>query len=245
MTAAIIGGGGGWTRLRSVGRGASSPVVSLAANDASALRGTTRCQVGRRGSREAAAPARVERHVHVRVVLATRRRRRRARAVPGGSLADVVARNGSTVRAYMADALRGLDYLHGKLVVHGDVKGSNVVIDGDGRSKLATLDGEGGDARCFEAAGARWHVGVQRHPRWRAARSKHYLSPKTQISSDMKQPINAWGQRWRWRRRLVFGARGGGGWSSGTEEATASLRARELEHAREREIKDRRRVSKR
>uniref|UniRef100_A0A0E0M576 Protein kinase domain-containing protein n=1 Tax=Oryza punctata TaxID=4537 RepID=A0A0E0M576_ORYPU len=110
------------------------------------LRLALRCDVSRRCSRhgEAAAQARVE--CHVRAVLAARAqvtrvhrrgRRRRAPAVPqvraGGSLADVVARNGglldeSAARAYAADVLRGLDFLHGKLVVHGDVKGSNVVV---------------------------------------------------------------------------------------------------------------------
>jgi serine/threonine protein kinase len=61
---------------------------------------------------------------------------------PGGSLADEVARNGGrleehAVRAYTADILRGLAYVHGKSLVHGDIKSRNIVIGADGRAKLA------------------------------------------------------------------------------------------------------------
>ncbi|KAM0885919.1 hypothetical protein ACQ4PT_029990 [Festuca glaucescens] len=74
---------------------------------------------------------------------------------PGGSLADKVAKSGGldepTVRAYAADVARGLAYLHGESMVHGDVKSRNVVIGADGSAKLAdfgcarkTWDGAGG-----------------------------------------------------------------------------------------------------
>ena len=71
---------------------------------------------------------------------------------PGGSLADEAARNGGAlgeraVRAYTADVLRGLAYLHGRSVVHGDVKARNVVVGADGRAKLA-------DFGCARAPGA-------------------------------------------------------------------------------------------
>ncbi|EAY77608.1 hypothetical protein OsI_32650 [Oryza sativa Indica Group] len=157
MAAAIIGvGGGGWTRLRSIGHGASGATVSLAADDASgelfvvksagdAVAATARQQLRREwsvmsglssphvlrclGFVQAAAGAGGEHQLLLEYA-------------PGGSLADVVARNGdrldeSAFRAYAADVLRGLDYLHGKLVVHGDVKGSNVLVGADGRAKLA------------------------------------------------------------------------------------------------------------
>ncbi|KAK3161668.1 hypothetical protein QOZ80_1BG0079960 [Eleusine coracana subsp. coracana] len=61
---------------------------------------------------------------------------------PGGSLADVAAAsNGGRlperdIRAYAGDVARGLAYLHGKSLVHGDVKARNVVIGADGRARL-------------------------------------------------------------------------------------------------------------
>ncbi|XP_062232045.1 mitogen-activated protein kinase kinase kinase 17-like [Phragmites australis] len=73
---------------------------------------------------------------------------------PGGSLADEVERNGgrleeAAVRAYAADVARGIAYLHGESIVHGDVKGRNVVIGADGRAKLADF----GCARCVGSKG--------------------------------------------------------------------------------------------
>uniref|UniRef100_M8CA07 Mitogen-activated protein kinase kinase kinase A n=1 Tax=Aegilops tauschii TaxID=37682 RepID=M8CA07_AEGTA len=73
---------------------------------------------------------------------------------PGGSLADEAARNGGrleerAIRAYAADVLRGLAYIHGKSLVHGDVKSRNVVIGADGRAKIADF----GCARALGAAG--------------------------------------------------------------------------------------------
>jgi serine/threonine protein kinase len=73
---------------------------------------------------------------------------------PGGSLADEVERNGGSleegaVRAYAADVARGLAYLHGESMVHGDVKGQNVVIGADGWAKLADF----GCARSVGSAG--------------------------------------------------------------------------------------------
>jgi serine/threonine protein kinase len=70
---------------------------------------------------------------------------------PDGSLADVVCRTGGldepAVRAYAADIARGLAYIHGESVVHGDVKARNVVLGADGRAKLA-------DFGCARKAGA-------------------------------------------------------------------------------------------
>ncbi|KAF2912489.1 hypothetical protein DAI22_10g014800 [Oryza sativa Japonica Group] len=152
MAAAIIGGGG-WTRLRSVGRGASGAVVSLAANDVSgelfviksAGEGAARQQLRREWSVMSGLSS-----PHVLKCLGFVQasggcgggeHQLFLEYAPGGSLADVVARNGGrldegAVRTYAADVLRGLDYLHGKLVVHGDVKGSNVLVGADGRAKL-------------------------------------------------------------------------------------------------------------
>eukprot|EP00667_Euglena_gracilis_P000927 EG_transcript_927 len=61
--------------------------------------------------------------------------------VPCGSLATVLAQFGalrpSSVRRYARDVLRGLAYLHGRNVLHRDVKPANVLLDQTGHCKLA------------------------------------------------------------------------------------------------------------
>ena len=138
-----------WTRVRTLGRGASGAEVFLAADDASgelfavksastsgaaalrreqaimsALLPTPRVVscIGGRGGRDGS--------YHLLLEFA-----------PGGSLADEVARTGGleerAVRAYAVDVAAGLAYLHGAGLVHGYVKARNVVIGADGRAKLA------------------------------------------------------------------------------------------------------------
>uniref|UniRef100_A0A8I6X012 Protein kinase domain-containing protein n=1 Tax=Hordeum vulgare subsp. vulgare TaxID=112509 RepID=A0A8I6X012_HORVV len=155
---------GHWTRLRTLGCGASGAVVSLAADGASgelfavkSARGADAAQLSREqgilsglcsphvvacigggGARDGS--------YHLFLEFA-----------PGGSLADEVARNGGrleerAVRAYAADVLRGLAYIHGESVVHGDVKPRNVVIGADGRAKMA-------DFGCARAVGSPRPIG--------------------------------------------------------------------------------------
>uniref|UniRef100_A0A0E0M573 Protein kinase domain-containing protein n=1 Tax=Oryza punctata TaxID=4537 RepID=A0A0E0M573_ORYPU len=172
MDAAITGGGGGgWTRLRGVGRGASGAVVSLAADNASGELFVVKSA----GDAVAMARQQLRREWSVMSGLSSPHVLKCLRFVgavagggehqlflefaPGGSLADVVARNGglldeNAVREYAADVLRGLDYLHGKLVVHGDVKGSNVVVGADGRAKLSDF----GCARVVTPGGSKQPV---------------------------------------------------------------------------------------
>ncbi|XP_047044093.1 mitogen-activated protein kinase kinase kinase 17-like [Lolium rigidum] len=138
-----------WTRVRTLGRGASGAEVFLAADDASgelfALKSA--CPSG-------AAALRREHRImsdlrSPRVVSCIGGQAGRDGSyqlflefAPGGSIADEVARSGGsldepTVRAYAADIARGLAYLHGESMVHGDVKARNVVIGAYGRAKLA------------------------------------------------------------------------------------------------------------
>ncbi|KAM0908917.1 hypothetical protein ACQ4PT_015138 [Festuca glaucescens] len=60
---------------------------------------------------------------------------------PRGSLADEAARSGGSlaeraIQGYASDVARGLAYLHGHSLVHGDVKAKNAVVGADGRAKL-------------------------------------------------------------------------------------------------------------
>ncbi|KAK1699085.1 hypothetical protein QYE76_015782 [Lolium multiflorum] len=137
-----------WTRVRTLGRGASGAEVFLAADDASgelfavksacpsgaaALRREQRIMSDLRSPRVVSCiggQAGRDGSYHLLLEFA-----------PGGSLAEKVARTGgldeSTVRAYAADLAAGLAYIHGESLVHGDVKARNVVIGADGRAKLA------------------------------------------------------------------------------------------------------------
>ncbi|KAM0885934.1 hypothetical protein ACQ4PT_029999 [Festuca glaucescens] len=137
-----------WTRVRTLGRGASGAEVYLAADDKS-------------GELFAVKSARASGAAALRREQAIMSALRSPRVVscvggrggldgsyqlllefaPGGSLADEVARTGGleerAVRAYAADVAAGLAYLHGESMVHGDVKARNVVIGADSRAKLA------------------------------------------------------------------------------------------------------------
>ncbi|OQU87390.1 hypothetical protein SORBI_3003G268800 [Sorghum bicolor] len=156
--AAAVISGGRWTRVRTLGRGASGAVVSLAADDASgalfavksAPAGTAAAEhLRREGSILSAL-----RSPHVVPCLGLRAGADGScqlllEFAPWGSLADVAARglgDERAIAAYAADVARGLAYLHARNVVHGDVKARNVVVGADGRAKLA-------DFGCARAVG--------------------------------------------------------------------------------------------
>ncbi|KAM0921590.1 hypothetical protein ACQ4PT_006771 [Festuca glaucescens] len=148
-----------WTRVRTLGRGASGAEVFLAADDKS-------------GELFAVKSARASGATELRreqAILSCLRSPRVVSCVggragrdgsyqlllefaPGGSIADEVAKSGGlderAIRAYAADIAAGLAYLHGESVVHGDVKARNVVIGADGRAKLADF----GCARSCDAS---------------------------------------------------------------------------------------------
>uniref|UniRef100_A0ACD5W2E7 Uncharacterized protein n=1 Tax=Avena sativa TaxID=4498 RepID=A0ACD5W2E7_AVESA len=137
-------------RLRTLGRGASGAVVWLASDDASGELLAVKSAAGAGAAETLRREGRVLSGLcspHVVPCLGTR-----AAAggeyqlflefAPRGSLADEAARSGGSlaeraIRGYAADIAKGLAYLHGNSLVHGDVKARNVMVGADGRAKLA------------------------------------------------------------------------------------------------------------
>ncbi|KAK1699094.1 hypothetical protein QYE76_015791 [Lolium multiflorum] len=165
--AATISGRRELTRLCTLGQGASGAVVSLFAADGGGEDGQSLVAVKSASAASAQAQLRREEGIlaslcspYVLPCLGSRaiagggEYQLFLEFAPGGSLADEVERNGGSleegaVRAYAADVARGLAYLQGESMVHGDVKGRNVVIVADGRAKLADF----GCARSVGSAG--------------------------------------------------------------------------------------------
>eukprot|EP01155_Anaeramoeba_flamelloides_P051801 Anaeramoba_flamelloidesc42539_g1_i7.p1 GENE.c42539_g1_i7~~c42539_g1_i7.p1 ORF type:complete len:385 (+),score=87.06 c42539_g1_i7:115-1269(+) len=61
--------------------------------------------------------------------------------IPGGSLSSLLSRFGkleeSVIQLYTRQILQGLKYLHYHNILHGDIKGANLLVDTDGSIKLA------------------------------------------------------------------------------------------------------------
>ncbi|KAL6849001.1 hypothetical protein ACP4OV_021584 [Aristida adscensionis] len=146
-TAAVSGR---WTRVRTLGRGASGAEVFLAADAASGQLFAVKSAAAAAGAealrREQGVMASL-RSPHVVPCIGGRAGRDGSYQLfleyaPGGTLADEAARRGGRleerdVRRYAADVARGIADVHAAGLVHGDVKPRNVVIGGDGRAKLA------------------------------------------------------------------------------------------------------------
>ncbi|GJN17969.1 hypothetical protein PR202_gb05080 [Eleusine coracana subsp. coracana] len=143
---------GRWTRVRTLGRGASGAVVYLAADEASggalfAVKSAPAAAPAGEQLRREASVLSALRSPHVLPCLGFRADDDECQLfleyAPGGSLADAAARSAGgrlserDIRAYACDVARGLAYLHGKSLVHGDVKARNVVVGADGRAMLA------------------------------------------------------------------------------------------------------------
>ena len=65
--------------------------------------------------------------------------------VSGGSISSLLKKyskfNENLVKIYTKHILQGLYYLHAHNVVHGDIKGANVLVDNHGVCKLADFGG--------------------------------------------------------------------------------------------------------
>lgn len=135
-------------RVRTLGRGASGAVVWLASDDASGCLLTVKA-AGAGGAAQLRREERVLENLcspHIVPCLGSRTTaggeyQLFLEFAPGGSLADRAAQSGGrlaqpAIQAYTRDITRGLAYLHGRSLVHGDVKATNVVIGGDGRARL-------------------------------------------------------------------------------------------------------------
>lgn len=61
--------------------------------------------------------------------------------LPSGSIGDLLRRQGrlheSAVRRFVADALRGLAFLHENNIVHADIKSGNWLLSSEGRVKIS------------------------------------------------------------------------------------------------------------
>lgn len=89
--------------------------------------------------------------------------------VPGGSVAALLGNYGAfeelLVKNFVGQILRGLEYLHGRGIVHRDIKGANILVDNKGGVKISDF----GISKKVETVGARGgHLSLQGSVFWMA-----------------------------------------------------------------------------
>lgn len=89
--------------------------------------------------------------------------------VPGGSVAALLGNYGAfeelLVKNFVGQILRGLEYLHGRGIVHRDIKGANILVDNKGGVKISDF----GISKKVETVGTRGgHLSLQGSVFWMA-----------------------------------------------------------------------------
>lgn len=84
------------------------------------------------------------------------------------------------IRKFGEDILKGLEYLHGKKVVHRDLKGSNVLVGLDGDAKIIDF----GCCRQFEESGEEKSRSLRGSPFW--------MSPEMSKGEYHSYPTDIW-----------------------------------------------------
>lgn len=70
----------------------------------------------------------------------------------------------NVIRKYTRQILEGLEYLHSHNVIHGDIKGANILVDRDGVCKLSDFGG----SRIIEEIEFQRHYSLKGTPNWMA-----------------------------------------------------------------------------
>jgi len=104
----------------------------------------------------------------------------------GGSLAHVLRENGTLspdlVRRYMTDTLKGLDFLHSKVVCHRDIKPANLLLSAKGVVKI----GDFGTSRYFVGGG------TTKDPTLSLAGSVPYMAPEIVQGKSHGRKVDIW-----------------------------------------------------
>ena len=118
--------------------------------------------------------------------------------VPGGSISNILQKFGrlteSVVRNYTRQILTGLDYLHGKGVIHRDIKGANILVDDRATIKLADF---GASKRLFlhstEPTGRTLDISMSKYKGTKSLRgTPYFMAPEVVKQSGHGRKADIW-----------------------------------------------------